>query len=68
VPAKRYLKALKKAKKKAKRQNIKVSSIAEALIFDIDVVSEIIEEQNQAMENVTDIISDAVASNEFLYN
>jgi ATP-dependent protease ClpP protease subunit len=68
IPAKRYLKALKKAKKKAKKQGVKVSSIAESLIFNIDVMSEIIEEQNKAMDNVTEIISDAVASNEFLYN
>jgi ATP-dependent protease ClpP protease subunit len=68
IPAKRYLKALKKAKRKAKKQGIKVSSIAESLIFGIDVMSEIVEEQNAAMEHVTDVISEAVTSNEFLYN
>ena len=68
IPAKRYLKALKKAKKLAKKEGVKVSSIAESLIFGVDVMSEIIEEQNKAMAEVTNIISEAVTSNEFLYN
>jgi ATP-dependent protease ClpP protease subunit len=68
IPAKRYLKALKKAKKKAKKQGIKVSSITESLIFGIDVMTDIIQEQNEAMDQVTDVISEAVTNNEFLYN
>jgi len=68
IPAKRYLKALKKAKKLAKKQGIKVSSISESFIFGIDVMADIIEEQNEAMEQVTDILSEAVANNEFLHN
>jgi len=68
IPAKRYLKALKKAKTKGKKQGIKVSSITESLIFGIDVLTEIVDEQNASIERVTDIISEAVASNDLLYN
>jgi len=68
IPAKKYLKALKKAKKLAKKEGIVVSSIAESLIFGIDVISDIVDEYNEAMENVTNVISDAVTNNEFLYN
>jgi hypothetical protein len=68
IPAKRYLKALKQAKRKAKKQDIKVSSIAESLILGIDVMSEIIEEQHVAMERITNTITETVTNNEFLYN
>ena len=68
IPAKRYIKALKKARKKAKKQKVEVNSISEANIYGIDVMSEIIEEQNKAMDEVTNIISDVVGNNEFLYN
>lgn len=68
VPVKRYLKALKKAKKLAKKQDIKISSIAEAMIFGIDVMSAIVQEQNESIDGVSTAVSELVATNELLYN
>jgi len=68
ITAKLYIKTLNKAKKIAKKKNIKITSISEAELFGIDVMTKIIEDQNSAMDNVTNILSDTVANNEFLYN
>ncbi len=68
IPVKQYLKALKKAKKKGRKRGIKITSIAEAVLNDIDVLRPIIEEQNRSFEEISDHISQAVQSNEFLYN
>jgi len=68
VPAKQYLKSLKKAKKKAKKRGIEIETIAEASLQGIDVMSPIVLAQNQSIDHVTEIISDAVTNNEFLYS
>ncbi len=68
IPAKRYLKALKKAKKIAKKTDEELSTIAEGNLLGIDVMSKIVEEQNIAMDGVTATISSVVSNNEFLYN
>lgn len=68
IPVKDYLKARKKAKKEAKKLGIKITSISEASLNGIDVMSPIIEQQNKSFEEISDHISAAVQSNEFLYN
>ena len=68
IPAKDYIKVLKKAQKEAKKEGINIKSIEEAMGYGIDVLSEIVQEQNESIEEITAIISEAVTSNELLYN
>jgi serine/threonine-protein kinase RIO1 len=68
VPAKQYLNILKKAKRKAKKKGLKISSIAQASLNGINVMDPIISDQNQSFEEISEHISSAVQSNEFLYN
>jgi len=68
IPVEKYLKALKKAKKIAKKKNLDISSISEASLMGIDVMSPIIKERNQVIGNVSDTLSELVSQNDFLYN
>jgi len=53
IPADRYLKLLKKVKKTAKKMGYgKISSLTEALIFNIDALSPIIEEKEKLQEDI----------------
>jgi len=68
IPAKRYTKLLKKAKKLAKKQDTTIHSLAEGSLFGINVLDKLVQEQNAAMDNISNVISEAVGSNEIMYN
>lgn len=68
IPAKQYLKALRKSKKLCKKEGVRVSTITEALLYGIDVLNPIVEAQNKRMLEATENISAIVGQNELLYN
>jgi len=70
IPAKTYIKALKKARKQSKKtkKSPSINSISEAALYGIDVMTDIVQDQNNALDEVSDTISSIVDGNEFLYN
>jgi len=67
VPAKKYLKILKKAKKMAKKEGFKINTLEEALNYGIDVLTEVEDEQQQLLQTVSEQITELVAKNDLLY-
>lgn len=66
IPAKKYLKLLKKVKKTAKKLNIKIDSLAEALIFNIDALTPLQEEQQKQFDETQQKLLDLVNENDIL--
>jgi ATP-dependent protease ClpP protease subunit len=68
IPSEKYLVLLKKAKKLAKKKGYKIQSIGEAILYGIDVISEVVKERNAQMDKVGEVLSEMVGQNEFLHN
>jgi len=67
IPAKKYLKVLKKTKKIAKKNNLKIHTLEEAYINGIDAITPIAQERTQKIMEIEEKINEAIGTNEFLY-
>jgi hypothetical protein len=67
VTAAEYLKTLKQAKKQAKKQGFKISTLKEAYLYGIDEISTLATIRENELQKISSQISAIVNDHEFLY-
>ena len=68
VTSEEYLKALKQAKKRAKKQGLKISTLHEAYLQGIDEIEPLAAARENELQTISTQISAIVNDHEFLYN
>ena len=67
IPAKKYLKLLKKVRKVGKKNKIKIGTLGEALIYNIDPITPLLEENRREIEVIYKKLNELVAEHPDLY-